>query len=214
MNKPVLSIDIDDVLAPSAQAFIDFSNKKWGTHLSLEDYDEHWSKVWQIDNQRELEDRVKAIDKADFYGRGCPHPQDQQSKEALNRLKLKFKIITITSRRSIKKDGTVEWLEKHYPGIFDDYIFAGIWDNINSNEGWKDRINKNKGSLLKELNVAWHIDDQPKHCIGAEENGIDSILFGDYGWNQDFKLGPRMRRASNWLEVEDILNEWLKFNER
>jgi 5'(3')-deoxyribonucleotidase len=215
MAKPILSIDIDDVLAPSARAFVDFSNKKWGTHLNITDYNEDWSKIWQLEEGEELKNRVEAIDQADFYGGKCPHPEDKLSIEVLNRLKNKFKIVTLTSRRSVKKDGTIEWLEKHYPNIFDDYIFSGIYDSVilDRKEGSiVQAANRNKGQLLRDLHISWHIDDQPKHCIGASEHGINSILFGNYTWNKDTKLEKNMKRAISWLEIESILVDWLENN--
>lgn len=207
MTKPILSIDIDDVLAPSAQAFVKFSNKMWGTNLTIDDYDEHWSKVWQIDDEAEINKRIEQIDAADFYGKECPHPQDRQSLEALNRLKYKFRIITLSSRRVIFKDGTIEWLNYHYPNIFDDYVFAGIWDDISKLDEFSKRINATKGDVLKSLGVVWHIDDQPKHCYGASGAGVKSILFGDYAWNRKAELRDNIFRASDWLEVEQIIRD-------
>jgi len=40
-NKPIIAVDIDDVLANLAQEIVDFSNKNWGTNLTIDDYNEH-----------------------------------------------------------------------------------------------------------------------------------------------------------------------------
>ena len=48
-NKPVIAIDIDDVLSSSAAGFVEWSNGKYGTHLKPEDYQEHWAEMWKLD---------------------------------------------------------------------------------------------------------------------------------------------------------------------
>jgi uncharacterized HAD superfamily protein len=60
-SKPTIAIDIDDVLADNAKEFIEFSNRRWGTSLMAEDYDEHWGKLWQVDHE-EVERRANEYD--------------------------------------------------------------------------------------------------------------------------------------------------------
>lgn len=59
IDKQVLAIDIDDVLAANAAGFVRFSNERWGTNLAVDDYDEHWAKVWEVD---EVETARRAIE--------------------------------------------------------------------------------------------------------------------------------------------------------
>ena len=49
VRKKTIAIDIDDVLAANAENFVEFSNKKWGTHLRPDDYTEHWAELWDVD---------------------------------------------------------------------------------------------------------------------------------------------------------------------
>ena len=48
-TRQIIAIDIDDVLAESAKVFIEYSNNTWGTSLTVGDYIEDWSKMWQVD---------------------------------------------------------------------------------------------------------------------------------------------------------------------
>lgn len=50
MKRLTIAVDIDDVLADNAAGFVTFSNERWGTNLTPDDYGEHWVKVWQVDN--------------------------------------------------------------------------------------------------------------------------------------------------------------------
>ena len=47
--KKTIAVDIDDVLAFSAIEFIRFSNQRWGTNLTIEDYNEDWTTMWGIE---------------------------------------------------------------------------------------------------------------------------------------------------------------------
>ena len=49
MTKKVIAVDIDDVLAESARNLVEYSNKSWGTNITVDDYDEDWAKLWQVD---------------------------------------------------------------------------------------------------------------------------------------------------------------------
>ena len=50
MRRLRIAVDVDDVLAENAAGIVAFSNQRWGTHLTVDDYDEHWAKMWQVDN--------------------------------------------------------------------------------------------------------------------------------------------------------------------
>ena len=50
MRRLRIAVDVDDVLAENAAGIVAFSNQRWGTNLTVDDYDEHWAKMWQVDN--------------------------------------------------------------------------------------------------------------------------------------------------------------------
>ena len=58
MRRLRIAIDIDDVLAENAIGFVAFSNERWGTRLSVDDYSEHWSEMWRVDSE-EAERRAR-----------------------------------------------------------------------------------------------------------------------------------------------------------
>lgn len=60
MTQQTIAIDIDDVLAASAQGFADYSNERWGLSLAAQDYDEDYAKPWGIT-------REEAIKRAEEY---------------------------------------------------------------------------------------------------------------------------------------------------
>jgi uncharacterized HAD superfamily protein len=194
-SKPVIAVDIDDVLSAHAEAFVEYSNKKWGTNLTPDDYDEDWAKLWKID-QQELEKRSRALFANDIVS-SYKHIPDSDS--ALKELAKNHKLVIITSRRKWISKETTAWLDKYYPKLFSEVHFAGIWDDLEKSS--VEKINITKGDIARQIGANYLIDDQPKHCAAAAEAGITGIIFGDYSWNRDFELKPGMVRARTWQEV-------------
>lgn len=197
MPKPIIAVDIDDVLAAFAKGFTDFSNKKWSTNLVPDDYNEHWAVVWEVDEE-EAKKRGDVIHQnASQIIIGLSH--DQSARQVLERLAQSYKLVVVTSRRTAIQKDTLEWINKHFEGIFREIHFAGIWDDLEKD--LESRLKATKADVVKQIGADYLVDDQPKHCIAAAEAGITSLLFGDYRWNRNIKLLPNMARAKNWQEV-------------
>jgi 5'(3')-deoxyribonucleotidase len=198
-SKQTIAIDIDDVLAANAEGFVAFSNKRWGTHLTPDDYSEHWAQMWRVDLD-EVESRRRVLLEERVF---TSHRFFDEAKPVLEKLKSRYKLVIVSSRRrEIEKD-TLPWLKKEFGGLFDAIHFAGIWDN---GESILKQINMTKAKVLIELGADYLIDDQPKHCFAAAEAGLTALLFGDYGWNRDLKLMPGVVKVNNWQAVEEYFD--------
>ncbi len=197
-NKPTIAVDIDDVLGLSADEFIRYTNKKWGTKLTVEDYDEHWAKVWKIDNEEEA-DRL-AIEYIEHSNHLVKSHKD--ALEVLTELSQTYKLVIATARRTRFQSDTKAWINNHFGDLFSEIHYAKIWDEVT-----KERIQATKTEVLRQIGADYLIDDQPKHCIAAAEVGIKTVLFGDYSWNRETKLLPNMTRAKNWQEVLEYFDE-------
>ena len=193
MPKPIIAIDIDDVLSQHAQEFVDFSNKRWGTHLTVEDYHENWSDMWQIDLE-ETEERARHYFDS---GRLFQYRHNETARPVLKKLSKNYRLVILTSRQSFLKDGTVEWLEKNFPNIFTEVHFASFWDL----EDLTHAHEATKAEMALGVKASYLIDDQPKHCLGAAEVGIESLLFGDYSWNRSVELPENVTRVHDWQAV-------------
>lgn len=196
--KPVISIDIDDVIADSTEHLRQVVNKRTGHTLSKEQYKisgEYWGyyeRVWKeagIDhlvdfaalNEEMVEDQshVAVMDKAH---------------EVLSGLTDKYTFILVTSRDESWKQATLAWIEERFSGVFEGLYFTG---NRHSDSY------RNKGELCAEHGVFMHIDDNINHCQSVIDLGIQTILFGEYGWQVD---APQDQvRCRTWGEVGDYL---------
>jgi len=134
-----------------------------------------------------------------MYKEGLPAQYSHVSEavEVLNKLKPDYELIVATARRSAEHMLTRDWIKKHYPAVFKDVHFAGIWDEITEHSP-----KKTKARLCRELGVDYLIDDQVKHCIGASGVGVKALLYGDYPWNNNTDLPDEIDRVLNWKEID------------
>jgi uncharacterized HAD superfamily protein len=195
--KKTIAIDIDDVLADNASGFVAYSNQRWGTSLNPEDYDEHWSKLWQC-SLEETEKRANEFHVAGVVG-GYEHfPDAKPTPEMLSK---KYKLVITTSRRKQLITETTGWIDRYFGGIFEEIHYAGLWDKVT-----KDAHLATKAALCQQIGAEYLIDDQLKHCLAAAEVGVETILFGDYTWNQADILPVKVTRAHNWQEVMEYFD--------
>lgn len=192
--KPVIAIDIDDVLSSSAVGFVEWSNKKYGTHLKPEDYQEHWAEMWKIDLDETFK-RAQEFHEDDIVG---SYNLIDGALDVLKKLKDKYTLILITSRRMSIKPSTLGWINAHYPNIFEDCVFAGFFD---ADKPDLNHLKMTKAELAKNLKADYLIDDQLKHIEATAEIGIKGLLFGDYSWNQKDDLPKNVKRVKDWNEI-------------
>lgn len=200
MKKPVIAVDIDDVLSDSARGLIDFSNRQFGSNLDIDDYDEHLMEMWKVDFQ-ESERRLGMFFEMNSF---LAYGHNPGALPVLNKLKEKYNLIIVTSRRIRAKTDTLAWLNEKYPGIFQEnnIHFTGFHDDVAEHTA-----KLTKGDQLKTLGADYLIDDQLKHCAAAAAQGIKTLLFGNYKWNQTDELPDRVVRVTDWVAVEEYFNE-------
>ncbi len=195
MKKATIAIDIDDVLADNAAGFVAFSNQRWGTTLTPEDYDEHWAKVWQVTNE-EVEVRANEFHSSGIFNE---YAHKDEALPVLNRLSHDYNLVIVTSRRSQTKDDTARWIHAHYPGIFSDekIHFAGLWDTVDD-----DSAHKTKADIIDVIGADYLIDDQVKHCEAVAKSGRTALLFGNFTWNSQALKEASVIRVKDWAAVE------------
>lgn len=121
MQKPIIAVDIDDVIAANAKGFVDWSNDRYGTNLTIDDYDDRWTLVWQVEHD-EAEKRAIEYHASGHIG---AYNNIDGAYEVLKKLSETFRLIVITARRNSINQLTYDWIEKYYPDIFENIIFAG-----------------------------------------------------------------------------------------
>ena len=105
------------------------------------------------------------------------------------------RIYAVTGRQSVVREGTEVWLNKYFPGVFDDLVLTNSFTPKEIP----------KADLCLALNISTIIDDGFRTCVECHDNGIKAINFVGkpmYPWCHE--RHPEIKTASNWIEV---LNE-------
>lgn len=196
MARTIIAIDIDDVLANNAAGFVEFTNKRWGTNLAVDDYNEHWAKVWKTEH-----DLDETIRRRDEFISSRVHRNFQSADGAhdvLRKLSERFELAIITSRMRSMKIDTKDWLLKHYSDIFTEKSihYAGIWDTMTH-----ESVHATKAAVMEFIGAEYLIDDQLKHCEAIVRMNKTALLFGNYGWNQSSALNSAIVRVNDWQAV-------------
>jgi uncharacterized HAD superfamily protein len=193
-SKGIIAVDIDDVAADENGGIRKFANREFGFNHTHEDYLEegvykdYWQAIWKVEPKKAkeiYEAFVNSPDKANLK-------VIEGAVEGINRLKEKYELVVITSREGIAMEVTKPWLERHFPDTFSRVEFVAAWS--------KDE-KVSKAVIAKAIGVDYLIDDNATHCNLAAEEGIQTLLFGDYGWNRKMELHPSVIRVKNWQEV-------------
>lgn len=191
--KKRIAVDVDDVLALSAEDFVAYCNERWDTKLTVEDYDEDWGKLWGV-SLEEAESRAREFLTSGSMSNYAHH---EDAVRVLRKLKDDYDLVVITSRDRLLTRETRDWVDQYFEGIFSDIHHAGIWDGDRSDE----MIKMTKADICKEVGADYLIDDQLKHCLAVASAGIPSLLFGDYTWNQLKDLPSDVHRVMSWDDV-------------
>lgn len=201
MTRKTIAVDIDDVLAINVPAFLEFSNRRWGTNLTIDDFREDWGAMWQIEKETWIE-RMNEIHESKIFS---SFKSFEDAKEVLQGLASKYRLIIITSRRKELEQETAAWIDEYFPDVFEEVHHAGIWDKLEKEDSVA-IATTTKAEICSQLGGDYLIDDHLKHCFAAADSGIPSLLFGDYPWNRADTLPEGVVRVRDWRSVGDYFN--------
>ncbi len=196
MPKPVLAVDIDEVLFPFVQEFVAHHNKTYATKLAQDDFfSYHFEEVIKDIDLEEAVRRVK-----DFTGgqHDVIEPV-QHAKEGVSRLAQRYDLVLLTARHPAYRANTLRWVEQHFPGAFRDLRMIGY-------ERDSTITPTTKAQVCRELDAVALVDDSTKYISQAVESGIRGILFGNYPWNQQVDLPEGVIRVNDWLDLAEHLD--------
>lgn len=213
VQKVALAVDVDEVLALFIPALAEFHNANYQTRLdssSFVSYEFH--KVWggtAHDCSKKMDDFFQS----EYFQFGVsPVPG---AYDALRSLKNEFgsnlEFHVVTARQNKLQSHTKEWLEKHYPDIFQESNIH--FGNHYSADGSKSR---SKPEMCQFIDAICLIDDSQIYANQCAAIGLPVVLFGDYAWNSDPTMQRvadeigRVTRAHNWEEAVLILRETIR----
>lgn len=199
MPKPIIAVDIDDVLAQGTESLRLEVNQRLGVDLTPDHYSvpgEYWGYYESIWEKNGLSGRITMEELNPRMVEDQSHISPfKQAREVLQELALKFQLVVVTARKAEWETATLYWLDLHFPRTFTDIYFAG-----------RRTEKQTKGDLCKELGVEWLIDDNVTHAQSALECGIKVILFGEYGWHKETDIHDDIVRCKDWAAVDEYFH--------
>ncbi|GMH03561.1 hypothetical protein Nepgr_005400 [Nepenthes gracilis] len=196
-DKIAVAVDVDEVLGNFVTALNSFIADRYSLNHSVSEYHVYeFFKIWNC-SRGEADIRVHEFFKTSYFENGIhPIPGSQR---ALQKLSQFCNLSVVTSRQNAIKDQTVEWIKKHYPGIFQGIHFG--------NHFALDGESRSKSDICRSMGVKVLIDDNPRYAIECAEVGIRVLLFdyqNSYPWCKTLSVHqhPLVTKVHNWEEVE------------
>ena len=115
MKKPIIAVDVDDVLVPHFQDLIDWYNHEYGTKLALTDQYSHNLEVWGATSDEQAIRRVHRFFNTPEFLNARTYAKALQ---AVRTLADDFELMVITARDTIIQSVTQDWLDKHFTDLF------------------------------------------------------------------------------------------------
>jgi hypothetical protein len=134
----------------------------------------------------------------DFYNSQEFHDLEPMkgSQEKLLELKKKCKKLYIVSgRQYYVRQRTEDWIEKHYPGIFDDVVLTNSYT-----------IHEvSKVDIFRSLNIDTMVDDDSMVCLESARSGIKAYNFTNdpvYPWYEEYEYADFSLKS--WDDIEIV----------
>ena len=193
-QRPVLAIDIDEVLFPFTAHINDYYNQQQSAAVRLEDYADYaLETAWGISREaaRPYIDAFMRQEHRHIKPVG-------QALESIDALSGRYQLVVVTARDGEFERETKRWLLHHFPHQFEDVILAG--------NHFTGRNFRTKSEICRSLGAVYLIDDALHNVLDCAGAGVPGLLFGSYPWNQTTEALPaNVRRVSGWDEVRQIL---------
>ncbi len=199
MNKTIIAVDLDDVIVETAPGVIDHYAKKYGVKVPLEKfYSKDFKGVWGTPDGVTAVRRVNEFLESPEYYHSVPIIE---ATETIRWLRNKYELHIVTGRPSLVEEATRQWLERHFPDIFETVIFTNSYMS-----GDKEANIRSKGDVCLQLGATVLIDYNLEHALSAADAGLQVLLFGDYPWNRTDKLPSSVRRVQAWSEIREYFD--------
>ncbi|KNA15944.1 hypothetical protein SOVF_093810 [Spinacia oleracea] len=202
-EKIVVAVDVDEVLGNFVSALNRFIADRYSSNHTVSEYHVYeFFRIWNC-SRDEADIRVHEFFKSSYFKNGIyPLPGAQKT---LNNLSSFCNLSVVTSRQNVIKDHTIEWLEKHYSGLFEEIHFG--------NHFALDGESKPKSEICRSMGAKVLIDDNPRYALECAEVGISVLLFdyqNSYPWCKTGSNNqhPLVTKVHNWEEVEQQLVSW------
>ncbi|CAN5403684.1 hypothetical protein BH10PAT3_BH10PAT3_7770 [soil metagenome] len=190
MKRETIAVDVDEVLFPMAPTFLTYHNDTHGTSFTTDEMTSYYVEELTGETEAQMLAKIDAYLETEHYTAGLPV---EGSVESIKKLRERYRLVLITARQSSYRGSTEAFIGKHFEGLFDDLRYT---HNLEAPE-----IYIPKSGICKELGASALIDDSLSNVKDCAAQGIRSVLFGSYTWNQTTELPEGVTRCADWPAV-------------
>jgi 5'(3')-deoxyribonucleotidase len=190
-----IAVDLDEILSEFLREFIVWYNQKYNTTWTFEEMsDYHWENFMYSTTKQAVEDQYEFFKTDNFVNL----PLVEGAREGTIALSKNHQLYLVTARQNIIRDATKEWIDKHFPNIFQEIVYG----NHYSLDG---TASKSKGEMCNTLKCEVIIEDNLHHMEDLLNSNVKLILLTK-PWNVDSNLPSEVIRVNNWTEILQAIN--------
>lgn len=194
-SRPVVGVDIDDVLFPTAYAIVDFYRDNYDVDVPLAQFYSKDPRVWGVDDYSEAIRRVQAFLHSTDYA--YQEPIDGAVGGITEMREAGAYLIPVTGRDEIQSGVTKESLDTFFPGLFNQ---PAVFTNY-----FSDKKRRTKGEVCHDLGIEYQIDDYPVHLRSLAQYAIKGVLFGNYPWAQGQASTDMILHSASWESTPHVI---------
>ena len=195
--KPVLALDLDDMIFPFMESFVPYVNIERGLHLSIDEY-------ITFDFDAVIGGtRAEAVASVNTFFTQLDHEPEpvEGALEVIERLGRQFELFVVTSRQDELRESTLAWIDRHLAGHFSDVLLC----NTYATDG-RTSVRR-KADVCCEIGAVALVDDSLTNTTEAAAAGVAGLLFGNFAWSRCDELPAGVRRVAGWADVEAALQK-------
>ncbi|KAJ7630530.1 hypothetical protein FB45DRAFT_915794 [Roridomyces roridus] len=184
-DRPVIAVDLDDVLCQTNLLVARWHNEHFGTQMDLSHfyYYYYWKNPWW-GTPKETHLKVTDFYKTDRIFHAEIVPGAREGIQALR--DMGYNLVIVTARSPEVADASWQWVEKYFPGAFAHLVFTGQFKDAHKLHHNEILTNLSKAQVCADLKAQVLIDDSAENAIQCSTalSPTRVLLFGDYAWNQ------------------------------
>jgi hypothetical protein len=161
--QKVIAVDFDDTLSYTNLTICKWHNETYGTNLTIEDFHSYY--YWKNPGWGDKDEAMAKVHKFLHSPAAKIIPPIEGAQRGTRKLKeAGFKLVVITARMHDIAEDSVEWLEEHFPGIFDTIYFTSAFQT--AQEETQHLITENSGPPAHR-HTSSHPTDPGGHHVPA-----------------------------------------------
>jgi hypothetical protein len=236
-SENIIAIDFDDTLSYTNLTICKWHNEKYGTNISIDDFHSYY--YWKNPGWGTPAEAAAKVREFLLSPIANEIPPIEGAQRGTKRLKeAGYKLVVITARTHDVANESLEWLEKHFPGIFDTIYFtsalredaeqlateiSGPPAHKHTNSHPTDprgeyipaySVPRKKSDMCLHVGAIALIDDAIENAFDVYENArtVKCLVYGQWKWN--VTLHRMDREEDQWsydqAKAKGIIIEALK----